>query len=142
MYINEIVWQHFVETNAFENQSSKVWKVVTLESISSFFNNIQHNKILDEKQKNSVHDFVLVVVKGLFFLSKIDNICMKRFDLWKDSQLMFPSCKTLIDEVLLCMMKCTFQKFVLFYVNVTIFITTTFDLWMNKDTFYTFGFLI
>jgi hypothetical protein len=55
---------------------------------------------------------------------------------------MFPSCKTLIDEVLLCMMKCTFQKFVLFYVNVTIFITTTFDLWMNNYTFYTFGFLI
>jgi hypothetical protein len=44
MYINEIVWQHFVETNAFENQSSKVWKVVTLESISSFLNNIQHIK--------------------------------------------------------------------------------------------------
>ncbi len=116
--------------------------MVTLESISSFFNNIQHNKILDEKQKNSVHDFVLVVVKGLFFLSKIDNICMKRFDLQKDSQLMFPSCKTLIDEVLLCMMKRTFQKFVFFYVNVPIFIITTFDLWMNKDTFYTFGFLI
>jgi hypothetical protein len=39
-------------------------------------------------------------------------------------------------------MKCTLQKFVLSYVNFTIFITTTFDLWMNKDTLYTFGFLI
>jgi hypothetical protein len=34
----------------------------------------------------------------------------------------------LYDEVL--------QKFVLSYVNVPISITTTFDLWMNKDTLY------
>jgi hypothetical protein len=142
MYINEIVWQHFVGTNAFEKQSSKAWKVVTLEFISSFINNITTYKILDEEQKHFIHDFVLVVVKGLLFLSKIDNICMKWFDSWKDSQSMFPSCKTLIEEILFCMMKCTLEKFVLSYVNTTISITPTFDLWMNKDALYIFGFVI
>jgi len=38
MYISEIVQQwHFVETNAYKKQSFKVWKVITLGSISIFF---------------------------------------------------------------------------------------------------------
>jgi hypothetical protein len=82
MYINEIVWQHSVETNAFEKQSSKVWNVITLLFISSFISNITTYKISDEEQKNFIDNFVLVVVKGSFLLSKIENICMKRFDLW------------------------------------------------------------
>jgi hypothetical protein len=54
MYINEIVWQHSVKTNVFEKQSSKVWKVIILEFISSFFNDITTYKILDEEQKKSL----------------------------------------------------------------------------------------
>jgi hypothetical protein len=44
----------------------------------------------------------------------------------------FPSCKTLTKKVLSYMMKHTLEKFVLPYVNATISITTTFDLWMSK----------
>jgi hypothetical protein len=55
---------------------------------------------------------------------------------------MFPSHKTLIENILLCIMKCTLEKFVLSYVNATISITTIFDLWMNKDALCTFAFVI
>jgi len=52
----------------------------------------------------------------------------------------FPSCKTLTEVILPCMVKCRFEKFVLPYVNVAILVTTTFDLWMNKGALDTFAF--
>jgi hypothetical protein len=51
---------------------------------------------------------------------------MKRFGLQKDPQLVFPSCKCLIKEVLPYMMKCTLDKFVLPYVNAIVLAATTF----------------
>jgi hypothetical protein len=54
----------------------------------------------------------------------------------------FPSHKTLIKEILPCMMKRTFEEFVLSYVNVIAFLPTTFDLWMNKDTLDIFSLVI
>jgi hypothetical protein len=54
----------------------------------------------------------------------------------------FPSCKTLIEEILPYMMICTLKKFVLPYVNVIIFVTSTFDLWMNKGALGTFALVI
>ncbi len=42
--------------------------------------------------------------------------------------------------ILPCMVKCTFEMFVLPYVNVAILVTTTFDLWMNKGALDTFAF--
>jgi hypothetical protein len=55
---------------------------------------------------------------------------------------MFPSCRTLIEEVLPYTMICTFEKFVLAYVNIVVFITPTFDLWMNKGALDTFAIVI
>ncbi len=55
---------------------------------------------------------------------------------------MFPSHRILIEEVLHCMMKHTLEKFILTYVNVLIFVITTFDLWMRKGALDTFVFLI
>jgi hypothetical protein len=51
----------------------------------------------------------------------------------------FPSCKTLIEEVLPYMMICTFEKFVFPYVTIVVFVTPTFDLWMNKGALDTFA---
>jgi hypothetical protein len=59
---------------------------------------------------------------------------VKRFGLQRDPQLVFPSHKTLLKEILPYMMKHTFEDFVLPYVNVIVLLTTTFDLWMNKGT--------
>ncbi len=55
---------------------------------------------------------------------------------------MFPSCRTLIEEVLFYTMICTFEKFVLPYVNVIVFVTLAFDLWMNKGALDTFALVI
>jgi hypothetical protein len=55
---------------------------------------------------------------------------------------MFPSCRTLVEEALFYMMICTFEKFVLAYVNVIVFITPTFGLWMNKGALDTFAIVI
>ncbi len=55
---------------------------------------------------------------------------------------MFPSCKTLTKKVLSYIMKHTLEKFVLPYVNAIIFITTTFDIWMNKGALDTFAIVI
>jgi hypothetical protein len=55
--------------------------MVTPRSISTFCNNITTYKKSDETQKTFIDDFVLIVVKGLFFLSKVENIWMKRFGL-------------------------------------------------------------
>jgi hypothetical protein len=54
---------------------------------------------------------------------------------------MFPSCKTLNEKLLPCMMKLTL-KFVLPYVNAIIYVIRTFDLWMSKGAFDTFAFMI
>jgi len=51
----------------------------------------------------------------------------------------FPSCKTLIEEVLPYMMICTFEKFVFPYVTIVVFVTPTFDFWMNKGALDTFA---
>jgi hypothetical protein len=84
MYVNEIIQQQCsIETNAYEKQSSKVWKVVT----PTFFNNIITHSKLNEKFKKFIDDLVLVVVKGLFFLNTIENIRMKQFGLRRDPQL-------------------------------------------------------
>jgi len=69
---------------------------------------------------------MLVVVKGLLFLNIVENLWMKQFGLQKDPQLVFPSRKYLIKEVLPYMMTCTLEKFVLPYVNAIVLITTTF----------------
>jgi hypothetical protein len=50
MYISEIVQQwRFVKTNAYEKQSFKVWKVITLGSIFVFFSSSITYKKLDEE---------------------------------------------------------------------------------------------
>jgi hypothetical protein len=54
----------------------------------------------------------------------------------------FPSHRTLIKKVLPYLVKCTLEKFVLPYINVAIFITTTFDLWMSKGALNTFSLVI
>jgi hypothetical protein len=66
---------------------------------------------------------------------------MKQFGLQRDPQFLFPSCKTLNEKVLPCIMKLTLE-FVLPYVNAIISIIRTFDLWMSKGAFDTFAFMI
>jgi hypothetical protein len=85
---------------------------------------------------------VLIVVNGLLYLNIIEIILVKQFDLRTKPQLVFPSCKIIIEEVLPCMMKHTFEIFVLFYVNVLIFIIITFHLWMKKGALDTFVLVI
>ncbi len=51
---------------------------------------------------------------------------------------MFPSWRTLIEDILLSMVKCTLQEFVFSYVNATTSIVATFDLQVNKGAFDTF----
>jgi len=54
----------------------------------------------------------------------------------------FPSCKTLIEEIVPYMMICTFEKFVLSYVNVIVSVTPAFELWMNKGALGIFALVI
>jgi hypothetical protein len=53
---------------------------------------------------------VLVVVKGLLPLNTIENSWMGWFGLQKNPQLVFPSQKNIIEEVLFCMMKRTLEE--------------------------------
>jgi hypothetical protein len=46
----------------------------------------------------------------------------------KGPVIVFRSCRTLIEEILFCIMKHTFEEFVLPYVSVVIFVISTFDL--------------
>jgi hypothetical protein len=46
-------------------------------SISTFSNSTTTYKKSNEKQKTSIDEFVLVVVEGLFFISKVENILMR-----------------------------------------------------------------
>jgi hypothetical protein len=55
---------------------------------------------------------------------------------------MFPSHRTLTKKVLPCLVKCTLEKFVLLYINATISLTTTFDLWMSKGALNIFSLVI
>jgi hypothetical protein len=55
---------------------------------------------------------------------------------------MFPSHRILIEEVLHCMMKHILEEFILTYVNVLVYVITTFDLWMKKGAFDTFVLVI
>jgi hypothetical protein len=46
----------------------------------------------------------------------------------KGPMIVFRSHRTLIEKVLFCIMKHTFEKFVLPFVSVVVFVTSTFDL--------------
>jgi hypothetical protein len=67
---------------------------------------------------------------------------MNQFGLQRDPPSMFPSHRIQIEKVLPCMMKHTFEKFVLPYVNGVISVITTFDLWMNKGQLDIFALVI
>jgi hypothetical protein len=85
---------------------------------------------------------VLIVVKRLFPLSIIENIWMKQFGLRKESRLLFLSHKTLTKEVLPCMVKHTFEEFVLTYINATVFVKATLYLGMSKSVVDIFALVI
>jgi hypothetical protein len=89
-----------------------------------------------------IDDFVLLVVKGLLLLNMVESIWMRQSGLWKEPQVVFTSCRTLMENILPSMMKCTLQEFVFPFVNVTTSIITTFHLWINKDAFNTFALVI
>ncbi len=57
--------------NVYEKQSSKVQKVVTLISISTFFNRITYKK--SNEQNVFIDDLVLVVMKGLLPLNIVET---------------------------------------------------------------------
>jgi hypothetical protein len=67
---------------------------------------------------------------------------MRRSGLWKEPQVVFTSCKTIIEDILPSMMKCALQEFVFPFVNATTSMIVTFDLWMNKGAFNTFVLVI
>ncbi len=118
-YVSEIIQQWcFIETNASEKQSSKVWKIVTPRSIFAFFSSITTYKKIDEKRKTFTNDLMKTIVKGLLPLSIVENISMRLFGLWKDPRLVFPSCKTLTKKIFPLYGECTLEKFVLLYINV------------------------
>jgi hypothetical protein len=48
--------------------------MVTPRSISTFSNSTTTYKKSNEKHKTFIDDFVLIVLKGLLFLSKVENI--------------------------------------------------------------------
>jgi hypothetical protein len=81
-------------------------------------------------------------MKGLFLLSIVENIWMRRFGLQRDRWVVFPSRKTLTEDALPSMMKCTLQKLVFPFINATIFVTATFDLCMNKGAFDAFALVL
>ncbi len=85
---------------------------------------------------------MILFLKGLFHLSTIESIWMRRFGLQKDPSRVFLSHRTLTEEILPSMMKRTLQKFVFLFINVAISITITFDLWMDKGALNTFTFII
>jgi hypothetical protein len=57
--------------NVYEKQSSKVQKVVTLISISTFFSSTTYKK--SNEQNVFIDDLVLVVMKGLLLLNIIET---------------------------------------------------------------------
>jgi hypothetical protein len=81
-------------------------------------------------------------MKRIFFSNIIENIWIRRFGLQRDQWAMFPSCKTLTEDILPFMMKCTLQELVFPFINAAIFVTTTFDLWINKGAFNIFALVI
>jgi hypothetical protein len=83
-----------------------------------------------------------VIMKRLFLLTIVENIWMRRFDLQRDRWVVFPPRKTLIENILPSMMKCTLQALVFPFINATIFVTAIFDLCMNKSAFDTFALVI
>jgi hypothetical protein len=56
-------------------------------------------------------DFVLLVIKWLFFLNIVENLRMKQFVLKKDLCVGFPLCKTLIEEFCLLWWNTHLKKF-------------------------------
>jgi len=89
-----------------------------------------------------IDDFVLFVVKGLLPLNMVESIWMMQSSLWKEPQVVFASCRTLIEDILPSMMKRTLQEFVFPFVNATTSIIATSDLWINKGAFNTFALVI
>ncbi len=74
VYVSEISFWCSIETNPSKKLNSKVWKMVTLSSISTFFGNTAFYKTSQEEQKAFIDDLVLLVMKEILFLSMVESI--------------------------------------------------------------------
>lgn len=75
-------------------------------------------------------------------LNTIESIWMKQFGLQRVPQAMFPLWKTLIEDILLSMVKHTLPQKKIPYINATTFVITIFDLWLSKGAFATFALVL
>jgi hypothetical protein len=110
--------------------ANKHTKVVG-KAISSFFGSKTPYKRHDEAQKLFLEDLVLLTTKGYLLLSTCENVWMQRLALRLDSKLVFPTQRTLAEEILLAIVDRYLDLYVrpLFFTTLTTMIT--FDLWMN-----------
>jgi hypothetical protein len=104
--------------------------------ICSFFGSKTPYKRHDEAQKLFLKDLVLLTTKGYLLLSTCENVWMHRLALRLDSKLVFPTQRTLVEEILPTMVDRYLDLYVrpLFF---TTFITmVTFDLWMSMTPLF------
>lgn len=73
-------------------------KELSLLYISQFFGKTTFHKKIEKQEKPFMDDFVLLGIKGLFFLNIVENLRMKQFVFRRDLCVGFPSCRALIEE--------------------------------------------
>jgi len=82
----------------------------------------------EKQEKLFMDDFMLLVIKGFFFLDIVENLWMRQIVIRRDLCVGFYSSRTLIEEFLSFVMKHTFKKKNLPYVNASTYVTPTFNL--------------
>ena len=96
----------------------------------------------DEHQKTFPEDLVLLIAKGYYPLSSVENMWLKRFALRHDPRVVFPSRKSLTEDVLPAMVEHTLETIVRPALSACCTVTATFDLWMSKGAQDTFALVV
>ena len=95
-----------------DRQPAKKCERVTPGAISAFFGSTKCVKNNDEHQKAFLEDIVLLIAKRYYPLSSVENMWFRQFALCRDPRVVFPSCKSLTEDVLLAMVEHTLETIV------------------------------
>ncbi len=110
--------------------------------IFSFFGSKTCYKRHDEFQKLFLTNLVLLTAKGYLPLRTCENAWMHRLVLRLDSKVMFPTQRTLVDEILLTMVNRCLNLYIQPLLVVTPTTMATFDLSMSEGQHDTFTLVI
>ena len=113
-------------------QPTKKYERETPWAISTFSVSTNEYRKNDEHQKAFLEDLIFLIAKGYYPLRSVENMWLRQFALHRDLCVVFPFCKSLIEDVLYAMVEQTLDTFVWLALSACCTVNAMIDLLMSK----------